>query len=155
MTALAIGDDDYRASLTMFFSSPLSANQIDRERRRAADAGLGFQVTDTVMREDIESAAPPSLTIKMEGVGNTDKTNSWTSSGWPTWWEPETTYAFSDGRDLESGENFPDDAISAKDWKARKIIRRGTRERQSLKISGNARNTLYSTPKYGWQTAMV
>ena len=117
MTALALGDD-YRAALTMFFSSPLTARQIDRERRRAAGAGLGFQVTDVVMREDIESAAPPSLTIKMEGVGNTDKTNSWTSSGWPTWWEPETTYAFSDGRDLESGEDFPDDAISAKDWKA-------------------------------------
>ena len=117
MTALALGDD-YRAALTMFFSSPLTARQIDRERRRAAGAGLGFQVTDVVMREDIESAAPPSLTIKMEGVGNTDKTNSWTSSGWPTWWEPETTYAFSDGRDLESGENFPDDAISAKEWKS-------------------------------------
>ena len=33
----------------------------------------------------------------------TDKTNTWTSSGWPTWWEPETTYAFSDGRELEEG----------------------------------------------------
>ena len=117
MTALALGDD-YRAALTMFFSSPLTAKQIARERRRAADAGLGFQVTDVVMREDIESAAPPSLTINMEGVGDTTKTNTWTSSGWPTWWEPETTYAFSDGRDLESGEDFPDDAISAKDWKS-------------------------------------
>ena len=117
MTALALGDD-YRAALTMFFSSPLTAKQIARERRRAADAGLGFQVTDVVMREDIESAAPPSLTINMEGVGDTTKTNTWTSSGWPTWWEPETTYAFSDGRDLESGEDFPNDAISAKDWKA-------------------------------------
>ena len=58
MTALALGDD-YRAALTMFFSSPLTAKQIARERRRAADAGLGFQVTDVVMREDIESAAPP------------------------------------------------------------------------------------------------
>ena len=117
MTALALGDD-YRASLTMFFSVPLSGQQIDRERRRAEDAGLGFQVTDTVMREDIESAAPPSLTIKMEGVGNTVKTNSWTTSGWPGWWEPDTTYAFSDGRDLEKGQDFPTDSISAKEWKS-------------------------------------
>ena len=117
MTALAIGED-YRAALTMFFSSPLSAQQITKERRRAEDAGLGFQVTDVVMREDIESAAPPSLTIKMEGVGNTVKTNSWTTSGWPGWWEPETTYAFSDGRDLAKGEDFPADSISAKEWKA-------------------------------------
>ena len=116
LTALAL-DDDYRASLTMFFSSPLSANQIDRERRRAQDAKLGFQVTDVVMREDIESAAPPALTINMEGVGETDKTNTWTSSHWPKWFEPETTYAFSDGRELEEGEVFPHDSISAKDWK--------------------------------------
>ena len=33
LTALALGDD-YRASLTMFFSSPLSAKQIAKERRR-------------------------------------------------------------------------------------------------------------------------
>ena len=117
MTALALGDD-YRASLTMFLSSPLTTTQIAKERRRASLAGLGFQVTDTVTREDIESAAPPALTINMEGVGNTSKTNTWTSSGWPTWWEPETTYAFSDGRDLEDGEDFPADSISAKDWKA-------------------------------------
>ena len=117
MTALALGED-YRASLTMFFSSPLVANQVARERRRAEEAGLSFTVKNVVTREDIEDASPPALTINMEGVGNTNKTNSWTSSGWPTWWEPETTYAFSDGRDLESGENFPDDAISAKDWKA-------------------------------------
>ena len=117
MTALAIGND-YRAALTMFFSVPLSAKQIDRERRRAEDAGLGFQVTDTVTREDIESAAPPSLTIKMEGVGTTGSTNCWTSSGWPTWWQPETTYAFSDGRELEEGEAFPTDSISAKEWKS-------------------------------------
>ena len=123
MTALALGDD-YRAALTMFFSSPLSAKQIARERRRAADAGLGFQVTDVVMREDIEAAAPPALTIKMEGLSDsmssritTSVTNTWTSSGWPTWWEPETTYAFSDGRDLEKGEDFPNDSISAKEWK--------------------------------------
>ena len=116
-TALAIGED-YRAALTMFFSSPLSAQQITKERRRAEDAGLGFHLTDVVMREDIESAAPPSLTINMEGVGNTVKTNTWTSSGWPTWWEPETTYAFSDGRELAKGEDFPAESISAKEWKA-------------------------------------
>ena len=58
MTALALGED-YQASLTMFLSSPLSAKQIAKERRRASLAGLGFQVTDTVTREDIESAAPP------------------------------------------------------------------------------------------------
>ena len=116
-TALAIGED-YRAALTMFFSSPLSAQQIARERRRAEDAGLGFEVVEVVTRQDIEDASPPALTIKMEGIGNTDKTNTWTSSGWPTWWEPETTYAFSDGRDLEKGEDFPTDSISAKDWKA-------------------------------------
>ena len=117
MTALALGDD-YRASLTMFFSSPLMANQVARERRRADLAGLSYTVKNVVTREDIEDAAPPALTINMEGVGNTTKTNTWTSSGWPTWWEPETTYAFSDGRDLESGEDFPTDSISAKDWKA-------------------------------------
>ena len=80
MTALALGDD-YRASLAMFFSSPLSAKQIARERRRAEDAGLSFTVKNVVTREDIEDASPPALTIKMEGVGNTDKTNTWTSSG--------------------------------------------------------------------------
>ena len=117
ITALAIGDD-YRATVTMFFSVPLTAKQIARERRRAEDAGLGFQVKDTVTREDIESAAPPALTIKMEGIGMTDKTNTWTSSGWPDWWEPDTTYAFSDGRDLEDGEDFPADSISAKEWKS-------------------------------------
>ena len=117
MTALAIRED-YRAALTMFFSSPLSAQQITKERRRAEDAGLGFQVTDTVLRDDIESAAPPALTIKMEGVGNTVKTNSWTTSGWPGWWNPVTTYAFSDGRDLAKGEDFPAESISAKEWKA-------------------------------------
>ena len=117
MTALALGDD-YRASLTMFFSSPLTANQVARERRRADLAGLSYTVKNVVTREDIEDASPPALTINMEGVGNTTKTNTWTSSGWPTWWEPETTYAFSDGRDLESGEDFPTDSISAKDWKA-------------------------------------
>ena len=139
ITALAIGDD-YRATLTMFVLSPLSAKQIARERRRAEDAGLGFEVKDVVMREDIESAAPKSLTVSMQReltpeerkeliagkeqiyikktVGMTDKTNTWTSSGWPDWWEPDTTYAFSDGRDLEDGEDFPTDSISAKEWKS-------------------------------------
>ena len=42
MTALALGDD-YRASLTMFLSSPLTTTQIAKERRRASMAGLGFQ----------------------------------------------------------------------------------------------------------------
>ena len=38
----------------MFFSSPLSDQQIDRERRRADLAGLSFTVTNVVAREDIE-----------------------------------------------------------------------------------------------------
>ena len=33
------------------------------------------------------------------------------------------------------------------------IISNGTRESHSLRISGNARKTLYSTPNYGWRTA--
>ena len=101
----------------MFFSSQLSDKEVAKERRRAELAGLAFMVRDVVTREDIEDAAPPSLTINMEGVGTTDKTNTWTSSGWPTWWKPETTYAFSDGRELEDGEDFPAASISAKDWK--------------------------------------
>ena len=116
MTALALGDD-YRGKLTMFFSSPLAANQVARERRRAEEAGLSYTVKNVVTREDIEDASPPALTINMEGVGNTTKTNTWTSSGWPKWWEPDTTYAFSDGRELEEGEAFPAESISAKDWK--------------------------------------
>ena len=139
ITALALGDD-YRGELTMFLSSPLSDQQIVRERRRAEDAGLSFTVKNVVTREDIEDAAPKSLTVSMQReltpeerkdlmagkeriyikktVGMTDKTNTWTSSGWPTWWEPDTTYAFSDGRDLEDGEDFPTDSISAKEWKS-------------------------------------
>ena len=117
MTALALGDD-YRGELTMFLSSPLSDQQLGRERRRAEDAGLSFTVKNVVTREDIEDAAPPALTIKMEGVGTTGKTNTWTTSSWPTWWEPDTTYAFSDGRELEEGEDFPTDSISARGWKA-------------------------------------
>ena len=116
MTALKIGND-YRASLTMFLSSPLPDHRIAKERRRAERAGLAFMMKDVVTREDIEDASPPSLTINMEGVGTTDKTNTWTSSGWPTWWRPETTYAFSDGRELEEGESFPDSSISAKTWR--------------------------------------
>ena len=116
ITALALAGD-YRASLTMFFSRPLSDKEVAKERRRAELAGLAFMVKDVVTREDIEDAAPPSLTINMEGVGTTDKTNTWISSGWPIWWKPETTYAFSDGRELEEGESFPPDSISAKDWK--------------------------------------
>ena len=116
MTALKIGND-YRAALAVFFSSPLPDHRIAKERRRAERAGLAFMVKDVVTREDIEDAAPPSLTINMDGVGTTDKTNTWTSSGWPTWWRPETTYAFSDGRELTDSEAFPDDSISAKTWR--------------------------------------
>ena len=116
MTALTIGND-YRASLAMFLSSPLSDQQIAKERRRAEEAGLGFKLTNTVMYEHIVLAAPPSLTINMEGEGTTGSTNCWTTSHWPTWWRPETTYAFSDGREMEDGEDFPADSISAKDWK--------------------------------------
>ena len=116
LTALALGED-YRASLTMFLSSPLTTTQIAKERRRADLAGLAFTASNVVAREDIEAAAPPALTITMDGVGATAKTNTWTSSHWPTWFEPATTYAFSDGRELEDGESFPHDSISAKDWK--------------------------------------
>ena len=110
ITALDLAGD-YRASLTMFFSRPLSDKEVAKERRRAELAGLAFMVKDVVTREDIEDAAPPSLTINMEGVGTTDKTNTWTSSGWPTWWKPETTYAFSDPRD--HGQRRPDPATAA------------------------------------------
>ena len=122
MTALKIGND-YRASLAVFLSSPLSDKQIAKERRRAERgrraerAGLSFTVKNVVTREDIEDAAPKSLTINMEGEGTTGSTNCWTSSGWPTWWRPETTYAFSDGREMEEGEAFPVSSISAKDWR--------------------------------------
>ena len=117
ITALTIGKTDSRASLAMFLSSPLSDHQIAKERRRAERAGLSFTVKNVVTREDIEDAAPPSLTIRMEGVGTTGSTNCWTSSGWPTWWRPETTYAFSDGREMGEGEVFPVSSISAKDWR--------------------------------------
>ena len=113
MTALAIGND-FRASLAMFFSSPLSDQQLAKERRRAELAGLGFEVTNTVNRENVEDASPPTLTINMESTGST---NCWTSSHWPSWWELETTYSFSDGRDLEEGEVFPNSSVKAKDWR--------------------------------------
>ena len=116
MTALKIGND-YRASLAVFLSLPLSDKQLAKEERRAERAGLSFTVKNVVTREDIEDAAPPSLTINMEGEGTTGSTNCWTSSGWPTWWRPETTYAFSDGREMEEGEAFPVSSISAKDWR--------------------------------------
>ena len=113
MTALAIGND-FRASLAMFFSRPLSDKEVAKERRRAELAGLGFEVTNTVTRENVEDAAPPALTINMESTGST---NCWTSSHWPSWWELETTYSFSDGRDLEEGEVFPNSSVKAKDWR--------------------------------------
>ena len=128
LTALALGDD-YRASLTMFFSSPLSAKQIARERRRAEEAGLSFTVKNVVTREDIEDASPPALTINMEGVGTTAKTNTWTSSHWPTWFEPATTYAFSDGRELEDGEAFPTDSVSQQRTGSGNLANNGTVER--------------------------
>ena len=63
------------------------------------------------MREDIESESPSILIVNAGGAAamssriTTSVTNTWTTSGWPTWWQPETTYAFSDGRDLEEGED--------------------------------------------------
>ena len=72
ITALAVGGD-YRASLTMFLSSPLSDQQLAKERRHAEGSGLAFAVTNTVTREDIEDAAPPALTIHI-GVGTTGST---------------------------------------------------------------------------------
>ena len=116
MTALTIGHD-YRASLTLFLSSPLPDHQLAKERRRAERAGLSFTVKNLVTREDIEDAGPKSLTIHMEGQGDTTTTHCWTASHWPTWWQPETTYAFSDGVDLEDGQPFPADSISARDWR--------------------------------------
>ena len=116
MTALRIGND-YRASLTMFLAHPLPAKQLSKERARAEAAGLGFEVKDIVEYADIELAAPPSLSINMEGAGQTTTTHTWTASGWPTWWTLESTYAFGDSRELTDSEAFPDDSISAKDWR--------------------------------------
>ena len=117
MTALTIGKKDSRASLAVFLSSPLSDKQIAKERRRAERAGLSFSVKNVVTREDIKDAAPKSLTINMDGEGSTTTTHCWTASRWPTWWTPDTTYAFSDGEDLAKGESCPVDSISARDWK--------------------------------------
>ena len=47
LTSLTIGND-YRASLAVFFSSPLTVQEIARERLRAELAGLGFEVKDVV-----------------------------------------------------------------------------------------------------------
>ena len=66
MTAVRVGDD-YRASLAMFLTHPLSDKQLAKEARRAEGGGLGFEVVNTVVREDIEGAAPPALTINMGG----------------------------------------------------------------------------------------
>ena len=138
MTALRIGDD-YQASLAMFLIHLLSDKQLSKERRRAEAAGLGFEVRDVVTRQDIEDAAPKSLTESMQRehtleerveakekggiayekktVGDTNVTRTWTSSGWASWWEPESTYAFSDGRELGEGETFSDSSVSSKDWR--------------------------------------
>ena len=116
LTALKIGND-YRASLAFFLASPLTAKQLAKERTRAEAAGLGFEVVDTVTYEDVVLAAPPSLTIHMEGEGSTTTTHCWTASHWPTWWTAESTYAFGDPRELGELEQFPDDSISARDWR--------------------------------------
>ena len=116
MTSLAVGND-FRASLAMFLTSPLSEQQLAKERARAEEAGLGFKVTNTVTHADVVDASPPTLTVRMEGVGTTGSTNCWTSSHWPTWWELETTYSFSDGRELKEGEQWPNSSIQAKDWR--------------------------------------
>ena len=47
----------------------------------------------------------------------TDKTNTWSSSGWPQWIDLPTTYQFSDGRDLAEGEAFDADAIERREWR--------------------------------------
>ena len=116
LTALRIRDD-YRAGLALILSQPLTVKELERERLRAERAGLTFTVIHNPSRRDIKGVAPKSLTIAMEGVGDTDKTNTWTSSGWPTWIELDKTYQFSDGRDLEEGEPFDPDAIEAREWR--------------------------------------
>ena len=116
LTALRIGDD-YRASFALILKHPLTAKELDRERLRAERAGLTFTVTDKPTRADIEVVSPKSLTVAMEGHGDTNVTRTWTSSGWPDWLELPSTYQFSDGRDLEDDEDFAPDAVSALDWK--------------------------------------
>ena len=115
LTALRVRDD-FRAGLALFLTQPLTAKELTRERARAERAGLTFTVTDNPSRPAIEAVAPKSLSIRMEGVGDTDKTNTWTSSGWKTWSEMRSTYAVSEWRELEEGEDFDPDAIWEEDW---------------------------------------
>ena len=116
MSALRI-QDDYRAAFTMFFSIPLTEAQLAKERVRAGRSGLAFLVKDIVTRGDIEDAAPPALSINMEGVGLTNRTHTWSTSGWPAWEDLPSTYAFSDGVELKDDEAFPEDAIEEKQWR--------------------------------------
>ena len=99
LTALRVRED-YRAGLALILDTPLSALQLDRERKRAEKAGLTFSVIDLPGRADIEAIAPQALTVNMDGHGKTAITRTWTSSDWPTWNDHPTTYAFSDGRYL-------------------------------------------------------
>ena len=154
MTALALGND-YRAALTMFFSSPLAANQVARERRRADLAGLsytgeecsypgghrgcGTTCADHQHGRRREYHQDEHLDFKrladLVGAGDHLCFQRWARLG------------------IRRGLPGPT-LFQRKGLEGSNIIRRGTRESHSLKISGNARNTLYSTPNYGWQTAM-
>ena len=116
LTALRVRDD-YRAGLALFLSQPLTAAELSRERKRAERAGLTLQVVDNPTRADIEAVSPRSLSVAMEGYGDTAATRTWTSSGWPSWLELDKTYQFSDGRELAEGEEFDPGAIEAKEWK--------------------------------------
>ena len=116
LTVIRIGDD-YRASFALILRHPMTLMELDRERLRAERAGLTFTVKDKPLRTDIEAIAPRSLTVAMEGHGDTNVTRTWTSSGWPPWLELPSTYQFSDGRELEEEEEFALDAVSALDWK--------------------------------------
>ena len=46
----------------------------------------------------------------------TDKTNTWTSGNWPTWNTKDSTYAFSDGEELQEDEELPKGVITQKQW---------------------------------------
>ena len=46
----------------------------------------------------------------------TDKTNTWTSGNWPTWNTKNSTYAFSDGEELQEDEELPKGVITQKQW---------------------------------------
>ena len=116
LTALRIRDD-YRAGLALILDTPLTSNQLDRERKRAEKAGLTFTVIDLPGRAAIEAIAPQALTISMEGQGRTATTRTWTSSDWPTWNEHPPAYAFSDGRYLPEGEAFAPGSVSVKEWR--------------------------------------